>query len=78
MSSDVGEQAQKQEEGAHVAEYPEDPQLRLCVPCGSKTLHDKLKALMLKTTGWYFKQDMIDLAREKEVHPADEYLRVAK
>jgi hypothetical protein len=32
--------------GAHVAEYPEDLHLRLCVTCGGKSLRDKLKALM--------------------------------
>lgn len=32
--------------GAHVAEYPEDLHLRLCVTCGGKDLRDKLKALM--------------------------------
>jgi hypothetical protein len=51
---------------AQVVEYPEGPRLRLCVPCDGKTLCDKLKALMLRTTGWFFKQDMIDLAREKD------------
>lgn len=32
--------------GAHVAEYPEDLHLRLCVTCGGKALRDKLKALL--------------------------------
>lgn len=32
--------------GVHVAEYPEDLHLRLCVTCGGKPLRDKLKALM--------------------------------
>ena len=29
--------------GAHMAEYPEDLHLRLCVTCGGKALQDKLK-----------------------------------
>lgn len=32
--------------GAHVAEYPEDLHLRLCVTCGGKALRDKLEALL--------------------------------
>jgi hypothetical protein len=32
--------------GIHVAEYPEDLHLRLCVTCGGKDLRDKLKALL--------------------------------
>jgi len=32
--------------GVHLAEYPEDLHLRLCVTCGGKALRDKLKALM--------------------------------
>jgi len=32
--------------GAHVAEYPEDLHLRLCVTCGGKDLRDKLEALL--------------------------------
>ena len=32
--------------GAHVAEYPEDLHLRLCVTCGGKVLRDKLRALI--------------------------------
>jgi hypothetical protein len=32
--------------GAHVAEYPEDMHLRLCVTCGGKALLGKLKALL--------------------------------
>lgn len=34
--------------GAHVAEYPEDLHLRLCVTCGGKGLRDKLLALLPK------------------------------
>lgn len=33
--------------GVHMAEYPEDLHLRLCVTYGGKTLRDKLKALMV-------------------------------
>jgi hypothetical protein len=32
--------------GTHLAEYPEDLHLRLCVTCGGRALRDKLKALM--------------------------------
>lgn len=32
--------------GAHVAEYPEDLHLRLCVTCGGKELRDKLLSLL--------------------------------
>ncbi len=32
--------------GAHIAEYPEDLHLRLCITCGGKTLLNKLRALM--------------------------------
>ena len=32
--------------GMHVAEYPEDLHLRLCVTCGGKALREKLKALL--------------------------------
>jgi hypothetical protein len=32
--------------GVHLAEYPEDLHLRLCVTCGGKALRDKLKALL--------------------------------
>lgn len=32
--------------GAHMAEYPEDLHLRLCVTCGGKPLREKLKALL--------------------------------
>jgi hypothetical protein len=52
--------------GAHVAEYPEDLHLRLCVTRGGKTLRDKLKALMLKTIRRCFKPGMIDLALEED------------
>ncbi len=33
--------------GAHVAKYPEDLHLRLCVTCGGRELRDKLKTLIM-------------------------------
>ena len=35
-----------EKKGAHVAVYPEDLHLRLCVTCGGKSLRDKLKVLL--------------------------------